>query len=343
MVNELISEVLLTVDEFRRTVLDHVGPLADIVTGVSQLFLAAIAIFSVFAGRSFWAPPDYGLKNFPVRIAGGLSGVGIVGLYVWSKNGGSVSDFMLVAMYGVGIGALGSFIYLGFWLGLTIKCEFDPVRYVKGLRLKKYAKKVLDNDLTGLPPQYGNIQGSLPTSVTEYFCKSGKNPEFIWESGSILCSHLLLYLGYFAFMPPIAIGLSSAAIALSKPEVHVESNKITLPDEVLFEFDKTDIRPGAIISLDQATRIIKSTAPRSLRIEGHTDSLGSVEHNYDLSRRRAEAVKSWLINEGGINNVEFSIAPKGSTEPISSETHPDGSDAPEARARNRRVVIVLGK
>lgn len=343
MAIELITEVLQTGDEIRRNVLDHVGPLAGIVTGVSQLILAGIAIIAIFAGRSFWAPPDHGLKNFAVRISGVVAGVGIVALYLWSKNGGIVSDFMEVAMYGVGMGVIGAFIYLALWLGLTIKCEHDPGRYVKGFRIKKYAQKVLDHDLTGLPQQYGKIKEPLPTSVKEYFCRADKTPEFIWEDWSILCSQLFLFLGYFIFIVPIAIGLSGAAIALSQPEMHIDSNKITFPDDVLFAFDKADIRPGASVSLEQAARIIKSNAPQTLRIEGHTDGLGSIQHNLELSRHRSEAVRSWLINEGRINTVEFSIVPKGSSEPIFSETRADGTDDPEARARNRRVVIILGK
>lgn len=71
-----------------------------------------------------------------------------------------------------------------------------------------------------------------------------------------------------------------------------EGTVISLPEKVLFEFDKADLKPEAAAQLDQIAEVLKfySSAPVSIR--GYTDSRGSDAYNLDLSQRRADAVKT---------------------------------------------------
>ena len=119
--------------------------------------------------------------------------------------------------------------------------------------------------------------------------------------------------------------------------------RIELAADVLFDFDKADIRRDARNALKQVGDIIKEKARGMVRIEGHTDSKGSDAYNQRLSERRANSVRDWLVKNEGLKNVRFSTTGFGAKKPAVSNTKPDGLDDPEGRQKNRRVEIVIGK
>jgi outer membrane protein OmpA-like peptidoglycan-associated protein len=119
--------------------------------------------------------------------------------------------------------------------------------------------------------------------------------------------------------------------------------RIALAADVLFDFDKADIRPDAKSALKQAADIIREKAKGTVRIEGHTDSKGSDSYNQKLSERRANSVKDWLVKKEGLKDKKFETKGYGAKKPAVPNTKPDGSDDPEGRQKNRRVEIVIGK
>jgi len=118
--------------------------------------------------------------------------------------------------------------------------------------------------------------------------------------------------------------------------------KISLQGEILFDFDKADLRPAAEPTLTQIAALIKRTGKATVSIEGHTDSKGSQSYNMKLSDRRAASVKSWLV-EHGIAAASIRTQGLGSTKPIVPNKKPNGSDDPEGRQKNRRVEITIKK
>jgi outer membrane protein OmpA-like peptidoglycan-associated protein len=78
-------------------------------------------------------------------------------------------------------------------------------------------------------------------------------------------------------------------------------------------------------------------------IEGHTDSKGSPDLNLELSKRRAEAVKDWLVKKKRIPKSIITTRGFGETKPVAPNTNPDGSDNPQGRQQNRRVEITVEK
>lgn len=100
---------------------------------------------------------------------------------------------------------------------------------------------------------------------------------------------------------------------------------------VTFDFDRTDIRPDAEPILDEAIRIINEQGGAfNVILEGHTDSIGSLEYNQALSETRAESVRRYLVDHGVAKERIESVG--------YGETRPVGDNAtPEGRARNRRV------
>jgi len=110
---------------------------------------------------------------------------------------------------------------------------------------------------------------------------------------------------------------------------------ITLSGGVLFRSNDAKLLPGAEARLDEvAVALIANAKP--VGIEGYTDSKGSLSRNMDLSQRRAEAVRSYLISRG-FPADQVVAKGMGPDRPIA-----DNSSA-EGRANNRRVEIVVAK
>ncbi|MBA3306422.1 MAG: OmpA family protein [Thermoleophilaceae bacterium] len=77
----------------------------------------------------------------------------------------------------------------------------------------------------------------------------------------------------------------------------------------------------------------------AIRVEGHTDAKGDPAYNQRLSLRRAQSVRRWLLDSGGLEAGRVAVRGFGETRPVAPNTRPDGSDDPGGRRLNRRVVI----
>ena len=115
-------------------------------------------------------------------------------------------------------------------------------------------------------------------------------------------------------------------------EVHVE-----LPADVLFDFDKADIRPDAAAALAKVATIIRAYPNGSATLEGHTDSKGDDAYNQRLSERRAESVRRWLADKERIAGPKLGARGFGESRPIAS------NDTDQGRQKNRRVEVVIRK
>lgn len=114
---------------------------------------------------------------------------------------------------------------------------------------------------------------------------------------------------------------------------------IDLATDVLFDFDKADLKPAATESLTKVAEVLRSAGQAPATIEGHTDGKGAADYNQKLSERRAIAVKDWLVKNGRIAASRLAAKGLGMKQPIVPNAKPDGSDDPDGRAKNRRVEI----
>jgi OmpA-OmpF porin, OOP family len=103
---------------------------------------------------------------------------------------------------------------------------------------------------------------------------------------------------------------------------------------ILFDTDSDRVRPESAAAVKLVASALKADPVLALLIEGHTDGSGAAEHNLDLSRRRAEAVKAILVTQFGVDAARLSAAGLGQSKPI------DTNDTPQGRAQNRRVEFV---
>lgn len=118
-------------------------------------------------------------------------------------------------------------------------------------------------------------------------------------------------------------------------KVIVTQKQIFLAEMVFFEFAKADIMPRSFPILREVAKlIITESSIRLVRIEGHTDNVGGAAWNMDLSRRRAESVRRFLI-DAGVPAEKLTSAGYGLTRPIADNATPEG------RERNRRVSFII--
>jgi outer membrane protein OmpA-like peptidoglycan-associated protein len=136
--------------------------------------------------------------------------------------------------------------------------------------------------------------------------------------------------------------LGGAVQSLQVKETALET-RIELPSDILFDFDKADIRPAAAAALKQVGDLLRTSARGTVRIEGHTDAKGSDSYNMRLSQRRAQSVQKWLVEREGLRDMRFATHGFGESKPIAPNSKPDGTDDPEGRQKNRRVEIVFGR
>jgi outer membrane protein OmpA-like peptidoglycan-associated protein len=138
------------------------------------------------------------------------------------------------------------------------------------------------------------------------------------------------------------VGLEAALKDLAAKVTDTEI-RIDLAADVLFDFDKADIKTEAEPSLQKVATVINANPGAKVAIAGHTDAKGTDAYNQTLSERRAGSVKQWLVAHAKVDAASITTQGWGRTKPIAHNAKPDGSDDPEGRAKNRRVEIVVRK
>ncbi len=123
-----------------------------------------------------------------------------------------------------------------------------------------------------------------------------------------------------------------AAAAKAAPS-KVTQKKITLQADTLFDFDKSTLKSAGVATLNKLAQDIKKMKLEVVIIVGYTDSVGTDAYNIALGQRRANAVKAFLTNSGGVEATRVYTESKGKADPVASNATAEG------RAKNRRAVI----
>ncbi|HST77626.1 MAG TPA: OmpA family protein, partial [Verrucomicrobiae bacterium] len=104
--------------------------------------------------------------------------------------------------------------------------------------------------------------------------------------------------------------------------------------DVLFKIGSFELLPGARERLAKVSGIVLAHPGLHLEVEGHTDSIGTDEYNQQLSEKRAEAVRSYLVQQG-ISESAIVARGMGKSSPVAT------NDTAEGRQQNRRVEMVI--
>jgi outer membrane protein OmpA-like peptidoglycan-associated protein len=108
-----------------------------------------------------------------------------------------------------------------------------------------------------------------------------------------------------------------------------------IPTDVMFSSGSTELRPEVIHVLAECAEMIRRDGNKNMQVIGHTDSVGSASYNVTLSKRRAETVTTWLVDQGGIPKEDLTATGVGPAKPKASNATAKG------RAQNRRVEVVM--
>jgi len=138
--------------------------------------------------------------------------------------------------------------------------------------------------------------------------------------------------------PGAAVDIQGANVVVV--EEGPRTTRLTVNNDVLFDFDKADLRPQATEALQRVAEIIQRRRPSSVRVVGHTDSVGTDAYNQQLSERRARSVEQWLAAHGG-GLPPMQAEGRGESQPVASNTGANGAYDPVGRQRNRRVYVLL--
>ena len=112
--------------------------------------------------------------------------------------------------------------------------------------------------------------------------------------------------------------------------------KLRMPDDQLFEYDSATLQSSAIDQLQKLGTLIQRNPKATFTVEGYTDSFGTLEYNFDLSQRRADSVKQYLVEAMRISPAQIQTRGYGAAK---FRTSPNGSI--EEQSPNRRVEIVV--
>jgi peptidoglycan-associated lipoprotein len=105
-------------------------------------------------------------------------------------------------------------------------------------------------------------------------------------------------------------------------------------EDVHFDFDRYNLRPEALAILDDAAMKLQANPDLNVMIEGHCDSIGTIEYNLALGERRANAARDYLIGRG-VAATRLRTVSYGEERPIA-----DNGTA-EGRAMNRRAHLMV--
>jgi outer membrane protein OmpA-like peptidoglycan-associated protein len=104
--------------------------------------------------------------------------------------------------------------------------------------------------------------------------------------------------------------------------------------DVLFDVDSATIRPSGRDTLSQMAEVLGEYNKTAVIVQGHTDSTGTETHNQDLSERRAQAARNYLVGRG-VDSQRIAALGFGESQPVAT------NDTATDRQRNRRVEVLL--
>lgn len=111
---------------------------------------------------------------------------------------------------------------------------------------------------------------------------------------------------------------------------------LSMPELILFDFDKYLIKDSIKPSLSTLARALEKNRDIYMKIDGYTDFIGTESYNLDLSVKRARAIKNFLVQKGVVNN-NISIEGYGEQNPLAS------NETSHGRAKNRRVEFIISR
>ena len=110
---------------------------------------------------------------------------------------------------------------------------------------------------------------------------------------------------------PIVMAAPAAPVVMSAPQ----PRRVSFSADSLFGFNESGVRPAGKAKLDKFARELQGTQYDTIKVEGHTDRIGSNTYNQKLSTKRAEAVRAYLVGSSGLAAAKITAVGKGASSP----------------------------
>jgi OmpA family len=334
----LFSEAVGYLDLLKPSTLEKLGASGNKVALVGQVMTAGLFLLMFTVGR--WAPPTPAMSSLANRGLAFIVGAGVLVILSLDGKPTATANLWWWCLFLLAAGVVLPLVYFLAKSRLTFTCPGDSTTYVVGFWLKQQARYVLQGKIAKLTPPYilhylPNGTLDIPPNSTNFFCRSAKGPDFVWQEWSVDLVRLFLVLVFWLAMASWPLALFAGATAFTQPDLKEDNRSITFPTDLLFPLNSADIRLSAAVSLAHAAETLRTKKISHARIDGYTDSSGPADYNLDLSRRRAKAVKDWLVDKEKLGNVAFDIVGHGKEDSVADNKTPEG------REKNRRVEIQL--
>lgn len=142
----------------------------------------------------------------------------------------------------------------------------------------------------------------------------------------------------------VTYSLGSPAVIKDPVETEIREQQFVLNEDVLFNYNKSDLKPEGKLELDSLVSKLEKINPAEsmILVIGHTDRIGSVSYNQKLSERRAQSVANYLIAKGVPANL-IRVRGAGKSEPVTGDTCNSlrGAKLRDCLAPDRRVAIEI--
>jgi len=171
-----------------------------------------------------------------------------------------------------------------------------------------------------LPTSGGNAHAAIAT----YSLRGGTGCEALKERTIVVV----------ALIEPKAREQRMVTVAASEMNTALGRDGRIVLYNILFDFDKADIKPESKPQLEEIARLLQASPNLRLHVVGHTDNVGQLPYNMDLSRRRSQSVVQALVQANGIAAVRLTGHGVGPLAPVAPNTDEAGG------ARNRRTELV---
>jgi outer membrane protein OmpA-like peptidoglycan-associated protein len=166
----------------------------------------------------------------------------------------------------------------------------------------------------------------------------GENPtDLVFSKDSFITKTTSYKIAVWDEKDPLTNLLITDIVCLDKVEIIVPEN-ISV---VYFDFDKSKLRKEGKQLLDSVYDVLAANPSYALKVDAHTDSKGTDEYNIKLSKRRADAVVTYLVKKG-IASDRLTYEAFGKTLPAEQDM-PDGVYDPQAAQKNRRALLHITK
>lgn len=201
-----------------------------------------------------------------------------------------------------------------------------------------YANKIGDNSAAACSG--GAFIGDLRYAVLDNKTTGASMALMTWKPGdtSVYCDQENFKKQtsvYLVLVTPKAREQKMETLSASELGKSLDANGKVAVYGILFDTNKADIKPASKPSLDQIAALLKQQPELKLHVVGHTDNVGALPANLDLSKRRADAVSATLAKDYGIARDRLTANGVASLAPVASNADDAG------KQKNRRVELVL--